>query len=78
MEIRFAGSCMVEAPDGSRILPATSKYRIPTKHPATGPGFKHLYDLIHPDGTVQVIHVTHDAAEVQWHFCDRAQECERP
>ena len=79
MEIRFAGGhCAVEAPDGSRIQPATSKYAIPTKHPTTGPGFKHLYDLIHPDGTIQVIHVTHDAAAVGWHFCVRPQECGRP
>jgi len=55
MEIRFAGgTCAVEAPEGSRIQPATSKYAVPTEQPKTGPGFKHLYELIHPDGTLQV------------------------
>jgi|GEM_PF-1537348 len=78
-EIRFAGgSCAVEAPEGSRIQPATSKYRIPTDHPATGPGFKHLYELVAPDGSVRVIHVTHDKPEVAWHFCDQPKECKRP
>ena len=79
MEIRFAGGgCAVEAPEGSRIQPATGKYSIPTEHPTTGAGFKHLYELVAPDGSVRVIHVTHDRAEVDWHFCDRPQECKRP
>ncbi len=79
MDIRFAGgSCSVEAPEGSKIQPATNRYAIPTEHPTTGPGFKHLYELIQPDGTTRVIHVTHDKAEVGWHFCDRPRECQRP
>lgn len=79
MEVRFCGgSCSVEAPEGSRIQPATSKYAIATHHPLTGPGFKHLYDLIHPDETIRVIHVTRDKADVDWHFCERPQECDRP
>lgn len=79
MEIRFAGgTCAVEAPEGSRIQPATSKYAVPTEQPKTGPGFKHLYELVHPDGTLQVIHVTHDTPEAAWHFCDQPQACERP
>ncbi len=79
MEIRFAGgSCAVEAPEGSRIQPATGKYAIPTEHPTTGPGFKHLYELVAPDGGVRVIHVTHDKPEAAWHFCDQPKDCKRP
>ena len=79
MEIRFSGGqCTVEAPEGSRVQPVTGKYAIPTEHATTGRGFKHLYELIHPDGTTRVIHVTHERAEVTWHFCDQPGECERP
>lgn len=78
MEIRFAGgSCAVEAPEESRIQPATSKYAIPTEHPTTGPGFKHLYELVATDGSVRVIHVTHDKPEAAWHFCDQPKDCKR-
>ncbi len=79
MEIRFAGgTCAVEAPAGSRIQPATSKYAIPKAHPATGPGFKHLYELAQSDGTIWIIHVSRDRPEVGWHFCEQPQECEWP
>jgi len=78
MEIRFAGGCAVEAPEGSRIQPATSKFAIPTHHPKTGPGFKHLYEIVYPDGSVRIIHVTHDEPEVGWHFCEKPRECQRP
>lgn len=79
MGIRFASrSCSVEAPEGSRIQPATSKYKIPTKHPMTGAGFKHLYELVYPDGTIRLIHVTHDKADTAWHFCDHPHACQEP